>query len=142
MAPIKAVTINQIAGRICDKEGNIYSKKVVYDILNKCMEECRESLFRGERVQLSGIGTIIPQVKAHKRPNYLPFCNRDRGDLPCTRIKITRNNAFIQKMNETLLKNMENGILGLEKLPFDKQQLTILRDSGIIPDEETEYEEE
>ena len=139
----KHLTMRQIAGRICDKENNIYSEKIVYDILNKCMDECKKGLLSGERVQLTGIGTIIPLVKTHRRSNcrYLPTFNQDNVDQPYTKIKISRNNAFVQEMNETLLNNIENGILGLEQLPFDKQQITILRDSGFIPDEENEHDE-
>ena len=141
--PEKHLTMRQIAGRICDKENNIYSEKIVYDILNKCMDECKKGLLSGERVQLTGIGTIIPVLKTQRRFNsrYLPTFNQDNVDQPYTKIKISRNNAFVQEMNETLLKNIENGIMGLEQLPFDKQQITILRDSGFIPDEENEHDE-
>ena len=139
----KHLTMRQIAGRICDKEDNIYSEKIVYDILKKCMDECREGLLKGERVQLTGIGTIIPLVKTHRSSNrcHLPTFNQDNVNQPYTKIKISRNNSFVQEMNETLLKNIENGIIGLEKLPFDKQQITILRNGGFIPDEENEYDE-
>ena len=139
----KHLTMRQIAGRICDKEDNIYSEKIVYDILKKCMDECREGLLKGERVQLTGIGTIIPLVKTHRSSNrcHLPTFNQDNVNQPYTKIKISRNNSFVQEMNETLLKNIENGILGLEKLPFDKQQITILRNGGFIPDEENDYDE-
>ena len=141
--PEKHLTMRQIAGRICDREDNLYSEKIVYDILNKCMDECKKGLLSGERVQLTGIGTIIPLVKTHRSSNrcHLPTFNQDNVNQPYTKIKITRNNAFVQEMNETLLNNIENGILGLEQLPFDKQQITILRDSGFIPDEEDEHEE-
>ena len=139
----KHLTMRQIAGRICDKEDNIYSEKIVYDILKKCMDECREGLLKGERVQLTGIGTIIPLLKTHRSSNrcHLPTFNQDNVNQPYTKIKITRNNSFVQEMNETLLKNIENGILGLEKLPFDKQQITILRNGDFIPDEENEQTE-
>ena len=139
----KHLTMRQIAGRICDKEDNIYSEKIVYDILKKCMDECREGLLKGERVQLTGIGTIIPLLKTHRSSNrcHLPTFNQDNVNQPYTKIKISRNNSFVQAMNETLLKNIENGILGLEKLPFDKQQITILRNGGFIPDEENENNE-
>ena len=145
--PEKHLTMRQIAGRICDRESNIYSEKIVYDILNKCMDECKKGLLSGERVQLTGISTIIPLVKTQRRSNcrYLPTFNQDNVSQPYTKIKISRNNAFVQEMNKTLLKNIENGIMGLEQLPFDKQQITILKDSGFIPDEENEndeYEEE
>ena len=36
-------------------------------------------------------------------------------------------------MNKNLLRNIENGIYGLEKLPFSRQQMNILKKSGYIP---------
>ena len=147
MPPVKALTMHQLASRIYkNRENNIYSEKIIYEIITKCMDECREGLLKGERVQLTGIGTIIPLVKTHRSSNrcHLPTFNQDNVNQPYTKIKISRNNSFVQAMNETLLKNIENGILGLEKLPFDKQQITILKNGGFISSEENEndkYEE-
>lgn len=135
----KALTMRQIAGRICDKEDNIYSEKIVYEILKKCMDECKKGLLRGERIQLSGIGTIIPEVKVHEH-NYV-VCQKEYNNLPYTRVRMYRNHSLVHEMNQTLQKNLENGILGLEELPFSKQQITILRNGGLIPDEENEQTE-
>lgn len=134
-----ALTINQIAGRICDREGSLYSKKVVYDILKMYMDECRKGLLRGERILLTGIGTIIPEVKVYEHFN-LPVCNKEEGNPPYTRMRMTRNYSFGQEMNRKVLNNIENGILGLEELPFSKQQIAILKNSGMIPNDENEGE--
>lgn len=135
-----ALTISQIAGRICDREGNLYSKKIVYNILNMYMDECRKGLLRGERILLTGIGTIIPEVKVHEHFN-LPVSNKEDGNPPYTRMRMTRSYSFGQEMNRKLLKNIENGILGLEELPFSKQQIAILKNSGMIPNDESEQEQ-
>ena len=50
-------------------------------------------------------------------------------------------------MNRQLLQNIENGIYGLAKTPISKQQMTILKNSGYIPQdaelpEDAELEEE
>ena len=46
-------------------------------------------------------------------------------------------------MNKNLLRNIGNGIYGLEKLPFSKQQMNILKKSGYIPaDAEMEGDDE
>ena len=134
---------SKIASRVAKREDNIYHPKMISAILNMYLDECRKALLKGERVQLTGIGTIIPVLKTQRRSNcrYLPTFNQDNVSQPYTKIKISRNNAFVQEMNETLLNNIENGILGLKELPFDKQQITILRDSGYIPDEENEHDE-
>ena len=138
---------SKMASRVAKRKDNIYHQKIISAVLNMYLDECRKALMKGEKVQLKGIGTIIPLVKTHRSSNrcHLPTFNQDNVNQPYAKIKITRNNSFVQEMNETLLKNIENGILGLEKLPFDKQQITILRDGGLIPDEENEhdgYEEE
>ncbi|MCH5271767.1 MAG: hypothetical protein J1E83_13685 [Lachnospiraceae bacterium] len=137
MSSKSALTVNQIAGRICDRDGNLYSKKVVYEILNMYIEECRKGLLRGERILLTGIGTIIPEVKTHEHFN-LPVCNKEDGNPPYTRMRMTRTYSLGQEMNRKLHKNIKNGILGLEELPFSKQQMAILKNSGMIPNEENE----
>ena len=53
---------------------------------------------------------------------------------------MSRTNKLHDKMNEKLLENIENGIYGLEKLPFSKQQMTYLKNGGFIP-EDTEFKE-
>ena len=61
------------------------------------------------------------------------MCNKDGGNPPYTKLKITRNNLLGETMNRNLLRNIENGIYGLDKLPFSKQQMDILKKSGYIP---------
>ena len=78
---------------------------------------------------------IIPEVKIHRNCS-LPTCdNSNHENAPYTKIRMSRTNALGGKMNETLLNNIENGILGLKKLPFDVQQINILKKSGYISDD-------
>ena len=135
----KALAISNMACRIQKREDNLYSRDVISNVLKMYMDECKKSLLKGERVQITGIGTIIPEVKTHRRRYFLPnWDNEMRQDSPYTRVKMTRNYSFGQEMNRQLQKNIENGILGLEELPFDKQQITNLRNGGFIPDEKNE----
>lgn len=138
----KALSAFKMAKRICDRKDNVYDKRVIESILNMYMDECYKALLEGERVQITKVGTIIPEVKT--RMNFsLPCCNKEEGNPPYTKIRISRNNWLCEKMNQTLLENIGNGIYGLEKLPFDKQQMGYLRNGGFIPDDiETEYEED
>ena len=99
------------------------------------MDECRKALAEGERIEISKVGSIIPEVKVHIGNFNLPMCNKEGGNPPSTKLKITRNNSLMDLMNRTLLKNIENGIYGLEKLQFSKQQMDILKNSGYIPEE-------
>ena len=132
---------SKMTTRVAGRDDNIYHPKIISTILNMYLDECRKALLRGENVQLRGIGTLMPEVKAHIHYN-LPECNREGGNLPYTRVRMTRTNSLAQEMNRKLQENIENGILGLEELPFSRQQIAILRNSGMILDEETENEEE
>ena len=139
---IKTLSAFKMAKRIFDRKDNVYDKKVIENILNMYMDECYKALLQGERVQITKVGTIIPEVKTRMKFS-LPCCNKEEGNPPYTKIRISRNNCLCEKMNQTLLENIGNGIYGLEKLPFDKQQMGYLRNGGFIPDDiETEYEED
>ena len=139
MERVKALTASKMAKRRCGRKENIYSEKVIKDILNMYMDECREALIKGERIQISKVGTIIPEVKTRLSYN-LPVCNKEDGNPPYTKLRISRNNSLGDAMNRTLVNNIENGVYGLEKLPFSRQQSGILKNSGYIP-EDAEIEE-
>lgn len=143
MARVKrtnALTACKMAKRICDRSDNIYDKKIIENILKMYMDECRKALLSGERVQITKVGTIIPEVKTRLFYN-LPICNKEGGNPPYTKLKISSNDLLGEAMNRALVKNIENGIYGLEKLPFSKQQFDILKGSGYIP-EDAELPEE
>lgn len=129
MARIRGLTANQMAKRICDRKDNVYDKKIIENILNMYMDECRKALLSGERVQISKVGTIIPELKVHEGNFNLSICNKDGGNPPYTKLRIRRNNVLGNAMNKILVENMENGIYGLEKLPFSRQQMDILKKS-------------
>lgn len=130
MARVKALSAYKMAKRICDRKDNVYDKRIIENILNMYMNECRKALLSGERVQISKVGTIIPELKT--RLFYdLSICNKDDGNPPYTRLRIRRNNLLGNVMNRLLIKNIENGIYGLEKLPFSRQQMDILRKADI-----------
>ena len=125
----------KMAGRILAREDNLYKKEVVKNVLDMYADEIQKALLNGERVLISGVGTIIPEVRTH-RSCFLPTCdNNTHENAPYTKIRMTRTNSLTEKMNQTLLKNIENGILELKKLPFDMQQISILKNSGYISDE-------
>ena len=126
--------------QISEREDNLYHPKVISDILKMYMDECKKALLRGERIQLTGIGTIIPEVKVCENFNLFA-CNKEDGNPPYTRMRMTRTHSLGQEMNRKLLKNTQNGILGLEELPFSKQQIAILKNSGMIPNDESEQEQ-
>ena len=138
MARIRGLTANQIAKRIYNREDNVYDKKVITkqlitSILLMYMDECKKALEEGERIEISKVGSIIPEVKVHEGNFNLPMCNKDSGNPPYTKLRIRRNNLFGETMNKILLRNIESGVCGLDKLPFSRQQMNILKKSGYIP---------
>lgn len=137
---MKALSDYKMAKRISDRKDNVYDKRIIENILNMYMDECRKALLSGERVQITKVGTIIPEVKTRLFYN-LPICNKEGANPPYTKLRISRNNLLGEAMNRNLVKNIENGIYGLEKLPFSKQQFDILKGSGYIS-EDAELPEE
>ena len=39
------------------------------------MDECKKALEEGERIEISKVGSIIPEVKVHEGNFNLPMCN-------------------------------------------------------------------
>lgn len=136
----KTASNNQMATRILDRNDNIYSKKVIKEILDMYADECAKSLLKGERVRINGVCTIYPEVKTH-RNCFLPLCdNETHENTPYTRVKAFFTDTFKEKMDKQLIDNLKNKIYGLEYLPFEKQQITNLKNAGFIADdEEVEY---
>ena len=140
MARVKALSAYKMAKRIYNREDNVYDKKVITkqlitNILLMYMDECRKALAEGERIEISKVGSIIPEVKVHEGNFNLPMCNKDGGNPPYTKLRIRRNNLLVDVMNNDLIKNIENGIYGLDKLPFSRQQMDILKKSGYISED-------
>lgn len=142
MSTIKGLSIGQMTGRILRRRANIYDKKTVKDVLKMYMDECRKALIKGERVQITGVGTIIPEVKTHMGNYQMSIHNKDDEKSPYTKIKISRNMKLRNDMLEALLSNIENGIYGLEKLPFNAQQIYNLKANGFIFEDEQEMDNE
>ena len=129
----------KMAGRILNREDNIYKKEIIYDVLKMYIDEIQKALMKGERVLIRGVGTIIPEVKTHVGAYNMPQCNTSEGNPPpYTLLKMSRSIKFGYKMNDKLQDNVANGIYGLEKLPFSKQQMTILKDGGYVPEDAEE----
>ena len=140
MTKNQGLTTNMMTNRILERNDNIYKKEIIYNVLVMYADEIQKSILKGERVGITGVGTIIPELKTRECYS-LPCCNNAEGNPPYTKIRMSRTNTLHDKMNETLLKNIENGIYGLENLTFSKQQMTYLKNGGFIP-EDAEFEDE
>ena len=129
-----ALTASKMAKRIINRKDNVYDKRIIENILNMYMDEIRTAMINGERVQISKVGTIIPELKVRLHFT-LPGCNKEGGNPPYTKIRMSRNHSLNETMNRTLIKNIENGIYGLKNMLFSKQQFNILKNSGYIPED-------
>lgn len=77
----KRITENQMAIRILNREDNpIYRQKMIRDILNMYSDEVRKAMLNGESVQITGVGTLIPEVKVHEGKYNMPICNQSEGN--------------------------------------------------------------
>ena len=133
MAYKNGLSTGKMAARIYNRADNIYKQSMIKEILDMYAQEINKALMDGERVQISKVGTIFPELKV--RLHYgLPGCDKECGNPPYTNIRISRNRAIKENMNKHLMQNIENGIYGLAKTPFSKQQFDILKKSGFIPE--------
>lgn len=129
-----SLNASKMAKRINGRKDNIYDEKVIKNILDMYMEECQKAISAGESIHLTKVGTIIPELRVCMAYN-MPNCNKEGGNPPHTKLRIYRSIKTRDDMNRILLQNVKNGIYGLKELPFSKQQLAILKDSGFIPED-------
>lgn len=132
MAYKDALSAGKMAARIYNREDNIYKQSIIKEIIDMYAKEIYKAMMNGERVQISKVGTITPEVKTREAFN-LPSCNREGGNPPFTKIRISRNWAIKENMDKQLLQNMDNGIYGLAKTPFSRKQMDIMKKCGYIP---------
>lgn len=131
------LTENQMAIRILNREDNpIYKQQMIRNILNMYSDEIRKAMLNGESVQISGVGTLIPEVKVHEGKYNMPICNKTDGNPPpFTKIRVYRNYAMETAMNSKLMNNIKNGIWGLKKRLFNESDFEFLKDAGYIPED-------
>ena len=131
------LTENQMAIRILNREDNpIYKQQMIRKILNMYSDEIRKAMLNGESVQITGVGTLIPEVKAHQGKYNMPICNRTEGNPPpYTKIRMYRNRKMERAMNSRLIQNIKNGIWGLKNRLFAKRDFEFLKETGFIPED-------
>lgn len=132
----KGLTENSMALRILEREDNLYKHKMIRDILNMYSDEIRKALLNGERVQISKVGTIIPEVKVHRGEYTLPTCNTTNGNPPpYTDIRMTRTVVMRESMNAKLRENIKNRIFGLRERLFCHRDFDFLKEVGYVPED-------
>ena len=135
MGKISTLNENQMAARICKREDNpIYKHQMIKEILRMYSDEIRKSMLNGERVQITGVGTIIPELKIRDGKYTLPICNKTEGNPPpYTKIRISDNWKIREAMNRKLTQNIKNKIYCLGKLLFTDRQMQFMIEKGLIP---------
>ena len=136
----------RMASRIRDREDNpIFKYSFISDIIKMYEDEVRKALLKGERVEIKGVGTLIPEVKVHKGNYNMPVCKTSEGNPPpIAKIRFTYSRNMEQAINEKLKKNMDDGLYGLQRLPFTRTDFAFLQETGYIPEDEEyiDYREE
>lgn len=135
MSIYRGLTVNMMTDRVYNRIDNeVFRWSFIRKILQAYNEELQKALLRGEKVQIPGVGTLIPEIKTNEKYN-MPSCNKEEGNLPYMDIKLTRNAKFRASMTRRLLDNIKNGIYGLEKLPLKEEQLDYLKEKGFAPED-------
>jgi hypothetical protein len=49
---------------------------------------------------------------------------------------MSRSVSIKEDMDKELMENIKNGVCGLKNVPFDTQQINILKKGGFIPSDE------
>lgn len=123
------------------REDNIYRIEVIRDILDKYGEECANALIDGEKLNLSGIGTLTPKIHAPVTMNI--FDDGDERKVPYVTVNYHRSTKLKDRMNSRYRKNIENGFAGLsEKCICTTQQRNTLIEKGLLKGEVVDVEED
>lgn len=137
---VYGLTTKQIAERIMQREDNIYRIEVIRDILDRYSEECMKALIDGEKLNLSGIGTLTPKIHAPITMNI--FDDRDEKRIPYVTVNYRRNTKLKDRMNSRYRKNISNGFAGLsDKCVCTTQQRNVLIEKGVMEGEIINAEE-
>ena len=139
----KYLTENKMAARICEREDNHYYKHtMIREILKMYAEEMRKALLDGERVNITGVGTIIPEIKLSEQRYSIPKLNKGEGTPPpFARLRISNNHKMRVAINNQLNKNLREGIYGLKEIRFSDEQIDFMIENGHITGEEGEENE-
>ena len=138
---VYGLTTKQIAERIMQREDNIYRMEVIRDILDRYSEECMKALIDGEKLNLSGIGTLTPKIHAPITMNI--FDDEDEKRIPYVTVNYRRNTKLKDRMNSRYRKNIENGFAGLsDKCICTTQQKNTLIEKGVMKGEIENAEED
>lgn len=126
-----------MAARICNRDDNpIYKHQMIKEILKMYSDEIRKAMLNGERVQITGVGSITPELRIRHGRYTLPVCNKTEGNPPpYTKITMSDHWKMKKAMNRKLAENIENGIYGLEKRHFTECQMEYLVENGFIPED-------
>ncbi len=137
---VYGLTTKQIAERIMQREDNIYRMEVIRDILDRYSEECTNALLDGEKLNLSGIGTLTPKIHAPVTMNI--FDDGDEKRIPYVTVNYRRNTKLKDRMNSRYRKNIADGFAGLsEKCVCTAQQRNVLIEKGVMKGEIIDAEE-
>lgn len=126
------LTVEQLAERIMQREDNIYYRmESIRDVIYKFCDECVKALENGEKINLTGLGTLTPSIHAPVTMNI--FDAEDEKRIPYVTVQYRRSTKLKNSMNNKYRKNIENGFAGLsEHCICDTRQRNTLIEKGLL----------
>lgn len=102
---------------------------------------CMDALLNGEKLNLSGVGTLTPKIHAPVTMNI--FGEDDERRVPYVTIDYRRNTKLKDRMNSRYRANIQKGFAGLsDKCVCTTQQRNILIEKGLLEGEMIDAEED
>ena len=108
------LTVKQLAERIMKREDNLYYRQeFIRDVIYMFCNECVKALENGEKINLTGLGTLTPNIHAPVTMNI--FDEGDEKRVPYVTVNYRRSTKLKDSMNRKYRKNIENGFPGLSE---------------------------
>ena len=126
------LTVKQLAERIMQREDNLYYRQeFIRDVIYMFCNECVKALENGEKINLTGLGTLTPNIHAPVTMNI--FDEGDEKRVPYVTVNYHRSPKLKDSMNRKYRKNIKNGFPGLsEHCVCTTQQRNTLIRKGLL----------
>ncbi len=134
------VTIKQMSERVLKRSDNPYKIEYIRDIIALYCDECRKALKNGEKILISGVGTLTPKPHTSKH-SFVPEIGYTQID-PYMSVQYILNRSLRDELNARYRKNIKKGFAGLsEHCICTPQQKGMLINKGYLVDDEDVFEE-
>lgn len=98
------VTQEKFVDRITNREDNILKRDLIKEVVKMYNDEIRKALMDGEKVNIGGVGSIIPKI--HVPRCYCLPTNANNEITPYIGAYFHKNRKFKDEINGKLKKNI------------------------------------